>query len=232
MYGCQDFADQHVEAAVARQNDDLTRPVERLHAVRLGDGGSDRCVVERAHDPLRAGLSDPVRRPQRVQAGVEHEDRVLVGEIADGSGDRLRMDLALAARGIGLLVQHLVPLVPLPGDLVEELRIALRLHLIEQKLEGRAYGPDEAECRRSATTEHHRPFVDLDDVSVRGQEIGIGIVRADHQQQVAVVHGVVDGFRADHPQPAHPTRVVEGQDFLSPHRMHQRCLQPVGEGAQ
>ena len=58
---------------------------------------------------------DPVCRiqlagPQRIQAGVENECRVAAGEIADRAGHRLRMDAVLAAREVGLLVQHLVPL--------------------------------------------------------------------------------------------------------------------------
>src|ERR1700746_2754125 len=79
----EELAHQHVEAAVAGQRDHLPRAVERLDAVGLPERRSDGTVVERPDDALRSALPDPVGGPQRIKAGVEYEDRVLVGEIAD-----------------------------------------------------------------------------------------------------------------------------------------------------
>ena len=69
------------------------------YAVGLTKRGTDGAIVEGADDPLRAALADPVARPERVEAGVECEDRVVLGEVAHRSCHRLRMDAILAARG-------------------------------------------------------------------------------------------------------------------------------------
>jgi hypothetical protein len=58
---------------------------------------------------------DPIGRPQRVESGVESKYRVSLGEVADGSRYRLRMDTVRAARRISLLVQHFVPLAAFRG---------------------------------------------------------------------------------------------------------------------
>ena len=79
VYGGQEFAHQHVEAAVATKRDDLARTIERLDAVGLTKRRSDRGVVKRADDPLRTALAYPVGRPQRVETGVQGEDRVALG---------------------------------------------------------------------------------------------------------------------------------------------------------
>ena len=47
-----------------------------------------------------------------------------------------------------------------------------------------------------------------------------------------MLHGIVDRLGADHAEPAHPARIVEGHDLLAAHRMDQRRLQPVGQRAQ
>src|ERR1700758_5481905 len=105
----EELAHQHVEAAVAGQRDHLPPAVERLDAVGLPERRSDGTIVERPDDALRSALPDPVGGPQRIEAGVEHEDRVPVGEIADRAGDGLWMDAIGAAREISLLVELAIP---------------------------------------------------------------------------------------------------------------------------
>src|SRR5580700_5637954 len=81
-------------------------------------------------DPLLAALADPVARPERIEPGVDDEHGVARGEIAHCARHRLRMNTIPAARGIGLLVQHLVPALATGRNLIEEFGIALRLHPI------------------------------------------------------------------------------------------------------
>src|ERR1700730_5528596 len=88
----------------AAHGDHLARAIERLYPIGLTKRRSDGSVVEGADNPLRSALPDPVGGPQRVETGVEHEYRVALGEITDGSRHRLRMDTILAARRIGLFV--------------------------------------------------------------------------------------------------------------------------------
>ena len=170
MHGGHEFAHQHVEAAVAAERDHLARAIQRLHAVGLTERRPHGRIVEGADDPLRSALPDPVGGPQRVEAGVEDEDRIGLGEIADRPRHRLRMDAILAAREVGLLVQHLIPFPTLLGHLVPEAGVALGRDPIEQQLQGRPRGADNAEHRRRAPAEHLRPLVDLDDVAFAGRK--------------------------------------------------------------
>src|SRR5260221_8578421 len=82
-------------------------------------------VVERADDPLRSGLPNPVPRPQRVQAGVENKDRIAARRVADRARHGLRVNAVLAPLEIALLVQHLIPFPALVGDLVPEPGVGL-----------------------------------------------------------------------------------------------------------
>src|ERR1700738_1874588 len=134
LHGGEEFADQHVETAVAAECDNLARTVERLDTIGLAKGGADGAIVEGADDPLLAALADPVARPERVEPGVDDKHGVARGEVAHraaaraGSAPparhRLRMNTILAARGIALLVQHLVPALAPGGDDIEELAVA------------------------------------------------------------------------------------------------------------
>ena len=111
---------------------DLARAIERLDAVGLTQRRSDCGVVERAYDPLRSALAYPIGRPQRVESGVQREDRITLGQVANRPSNRLRMDAILAARRIGLLIQHLIPLAALFGDLVPEFSVTFGGDRIEQ----------------------------------------------------------------------------------------------------
>src|SRR5438105_3303842 len=110
LHSGQELAHEHVEATVAAKGDDLAEPIQRLDAVGLTERRSDGGVVEGSDDPLRSVLPYPVAGPECVETGIENEDRVAPCKIANRSRHRLRMNAILAARRIGLLVQHLVPL--------------------------------------------------------------------------------------------------------------------------
>jgi hypothetical protein len=47
-----------------------------------------------------------------------------------------------------------------------------------------------------------------------------------------MVHRVIGRLGADHAKTAHPARIVVRHQFLAPHRMDQRGLEPVRQGAQ
>src|SRR5271163_842930 len=162
----QKFAHQHVESAVAAQCDHLARAIQHLHPVGLTERRSYGRVVEGTYDPLRPSLADPVAGPKRVQTGVEDEYRIGPGEIAHSSGHSLRMDAILAARGISLLVQHLVPLASFFGYPVPEAGAALWRDPTVQQLQGRSRRTRGTERGRCAPPEHPCPFVDLDDIEI------------------------------------------------------------------
>ena len=232
MHGGEEFAHQHVEAAVAAKRDDLTGAIERLDAVGLAERRSDRGVVERTDDPLRSALAYPVSRPQRVEPGIQDEDRIACGKIADRPRHGLRVNAVLAARRIGLLAQHVVPLLALRGDAVPEFDVALFSDPIEQQFQRRAHRADHAERGRCAAAENARPIVHLDDGAFAREEFRIRIVGAEHQKEIAMHDRVVDGFGADHADAPHPVRVIERHDVLALDRMNERRLEPVGERAE
>jgi hypothetical protein len=232
LHSRHEFAHQHVEAAVAGEHDHLLAAIEDLHAVALADGRADRGIVERADDALGAVLADPVRRPQRVQTGVEHEDCIGPCQIAGDARDGLRVDLVLAAGRIGLLVEHLIPLLAGVTGRLEELAVGLGLHPVQQHLQRWPCRADDAEARRCAPAERFGAHIDLDDIALARQEVGIGIVGADHDEQVAIMHGIVDGLGADHAETAHPAWIIERHDLLAAHRMHQWRLQLIAERTQ
>ncbi len=217
MHGGHELTHQHVEAAVAGKGDHLARAVQRLHPVGLAEGGADRRVVERADDPLAAARAHPVGGPQGVEAGVEHEHGVGMGQIPDHPRHGLRMDLVLAARRIGLAVEHLVPVGPLAHGGVEMARVALGLDQLEQPAQG---GPRRADGRAGggrAAAQHLGPLVDLRHLAAVRQELRVRIISADHQQEVAALGRQVGRPRADHADAAEAARVVVGQDVLALH---------------
>src|SRR5258706_8413239 len=61
---------------------------------------------------------------------------------------------------------------------------------------------------------------------------GVRIVRADHQQQVAIHDCVIYGLGVDHADAAHPVWVVVRHDVLTLHRMDQWRLRSIRESAQ
>src|SRR6516225_10832935 len=232
LHGGEEFAHQHVETAVATECDNLARTVERLDAIGLAKGGADGAIVEGADDPLLAALADPVARPERVEPGVDNEHGITFSEVAYRTRHSLRMNAVLAARGIGLLVLHLIPDFALGRDYIEETAIALRLHPIEQRFDGRPHRADNAELGRRAAADHPRPLIHLDDHAFAGQEFRIGIVGAEHQKQIAAHDSVIIGLRSDHADAAHPARVVVRHDIFAFDRMYQWRLEPIGKRTQ
>jgi hypothetical protein len=83
----------------------LTRPIKRLDAIGLGQRRSDRGIIERADNPLRSSLTQPIGRPQRVQASVKDKDPILLGQVANCPRYRLWMNAILAPVRIGLFVE-------------------------------------------------------------------------------------------------------------------------------
>src|ERR1700726_2591245 len=104
MHCGQKFAHQHIESAIAAERNHLARAIQRLYPVSLTKSCAHGPVVEGTDNPLRSTLPDPVAGPERIETGVEGEYRIGLGQIADRSGDRLRMDAILASRRIRLRV--------------------------------------------------------------------------------------------------------------------------------
>ena len=228
MHSGEKLAHEHVETAVAAKSNDLARPIEGLDAICLTESGSDGRVVERTDDSLCSVLPYPVGRPQRVETSIEDEDCIAPGEVADRSRYRLGMDAIGTAVRIGLFVQQLIPLATFSGYAIPKTPVVLRCNPTKQGAQGWPRRAHDAECGRSAASEHLSSLVDLDNVGAfAGQEVRVGIISADHQQQVAMHHRIVDRLGANHAEAAHPAWVLVGHDVLALDRMDQRRLEPI-----
>jgi hypothetical protein len=96
-----------------------------------------------------------------------------------------------------LPAQHLVPPPSPDRHMIEEAVIALGRHLAKKRLHRGSHGSDNTKCRWRAASKGNRPFVDLNDNRSRlRQEFGIGVVRAKHQEEIALHDCVVDRARA------------------------------------
>src|SRR5437899_2014720 len=102
------------------------------------------------------------------------------------------MEETLAGRSLGEVVELLARLgVMLPGP-VEMRAVALLLEQRQQRRERRADVADDAEIDRNAATDVLRPNIDLRDANTVSLwiELAIGEVGPEHQQDIAVAHGV------------------------------------------
>ena len=72
--------------------------------------------------------------------------------------------------------------------------------------------------------------VDLEDGGVLRIELPIGKVGAEHQQGIALLHGVVAGAESEQSSHADVEGIVVLDDLLAPEGMDDRRLNDVGQG--
>ena len=129
-------------------------------------------------------------------------------------------------------IQHVIPFPPLLGYAIPKPSAALGCDPIAEQLQRRPRRADDAERRLRSPPERLRPLVDLNDHGHVGQELRIGVVGADHQQEIAVHDRVIRRPGADHADAAHPMRIVVRHEILALDRVDQRRLEPIRQGAQ
>ena len=93
-------------------------------------------------------------------------------------------------------------------------------------------GADEAEVDLGAAADLVAADVDLDDLGVFGEELRVGKVGAEHQQNVAVFHGVVAGAEADEAGQADVEGVVELDVLLAAEGVDDGRFEGFGGGDQ
>ena len=71
--------------------------------------------------------------------------------------------------------------------------------------------------------------VDLDDRRVFGEELLVGKVRSDHEQQVAVHHGMIAGRKSQQTGHSHVKRVVVLDKLLPAHGVHNWSIELAGK---
>ena len=104
----------------------------------------------------------------------------------------------------------------------------LLLHERQNRAQRRADIAVHRELERRAPAEPGRVPVDLDRAGAR-EEVVVGEVGAEQQQQLRLVHGLVTGAVAE--QPAHPdvVGVVVLDPLLTPQRVPDRAVQLPGQ---
>src|SRR3954462_14632798 len=200
--------------------------------LRLGDLGADRRREAEAHgaeparvDPAaRLGEVVVLRAPHLVLADVGGDDRVATGRRVHRLDHPLRLDLVV----LGVLVAERVLLLPgmdlLPPG-VEPTAVGLdRAVLLGQLGQDLLGVSDDRDVRRDVLRDLGRIDVDVDELGARG-ELGelardpIVEAGADVDDQIGIVHRVVGGPRAVHPEHAEPLLMAGGEAAQS----HQRA---------
>ena len=168
-------------------------------------------------------------RPDVAHAGVDGEYRVVVRELVEHVCDVLGMDRHLvldvarvrgddAFQNLGVPAQHPI----------EEGAIRLLLHKGEQRADRLAHVAGHADLDRHAPPELGRIVIHLRYRAV-GQEVVIGKVGAEQDQQVGLVDGLVAGAVAEQPAHADVVGVVVLDPLLAAERVADGRKQPAGE---
>ena len=151
--------------------------------------------------------------------------------VADRLGDLLRVDQPFAGRAFGKIVERLARSGVMLLCLGKMRVVALLVEQRKQRRQRRAHVADHAEIDSGAAPDVLRPQIDLrdaDTVSLR-IELTIGEVGPEHQQHVAVPHGVIAGREAN--EPGHPdvVGVVPLDVLLAAQRMNHGCLETLAQ---
>jgi hypothetical protein len=87
--------------------------------------------------------------------------------------------------------------------------------------------PDKAVVDLGAPAELFPTEIDLDDGRVFGEKLVVGKVRSDHEQQVAVHHGVIAGRKSQQTGHSYVKGVVVLDELLPAHGMHDSPAEPL-----
>ncbi len=148
-------------------------------------------VIEGAEDPPFAVHRQVAGRPDRRSAHVAGKNSVLRSELVEHSRKILRMDRLPA---LSVCRQFIEALACLSIMFERGIQVRIELVLVEFRQKG-ANGclriPYEAVIDFCAPAQLFSTDVNLDDRCVLGKELLVRKVRSDHQQHVAVHHGVI-----------------------------------------
>src|SRR5208283_5670385 len=110
------------------------------------------------------------------------------------------------------------------------MRFVLVLLQLRQQSSERAFCvPHKSEVNLAAPSDLFSAKIDLHDGGVFREELLIREVRANHQQNLAVQHGVIAGRESEQTCHTHIERVVVFDELFSPHRVDNRSLQLGGD---
>lgn len=107
--------------------------------------------------------------------------------------------------------------------------VLLRCEAWKQGVDRHGNVADDAEIELAAAAELGCAYIDLGDRDAAREELLVGEVRAEHQQQIASVHRLVTGGEADESGHADIVRIVVFDMLLAAERMDDGALQRLRE---
>jgi hypothetical protein len=227
--GGQQLAHEHRQAAIATQRHHLAVGSAELRADRLGHGVRHRAVAERCEEPSTWRHLQVPRAPDVAHPGVDREDRVLGGEIADGRCDHLGPE-AFAAAFMGHVGLELLHRASVVGKHVVEERPVLLLGDARQKRPKRlADVADKPKVHLGAATEVPWRDVNLHDRGVVRHEIAEREVGPEQQQQVAFGECPDSAALSQETGHAHGIGIVGLEDVLAAIRVGDGRVQQSGK---
>ncbi len=126
-------------------------------------------------------------------------------------------------------VQPLARLAVVRKRLVQKAALLAPLQLRQQRSDGFAHIGGNAQLQGRATPKCSRVTVHLHNRGVLRIELAIREIRTQHDQGVAIEHGVIAGAEADQAGHADIERVIPLHMLLAAQRMHDRRAQRVGQ---
>jgi len=144
--------------------------------------------------------------------------------IADRLGHLLGMDRRLAGAPDRELVEAFARLAIVFARLLEVAAVALLLELRQQRLDRFPHVAHHAHVDGRAPPDHFAALIDLRDPHAARIELPIGKIGPEHEQHVAIEHGVVARGKPDQPGHADVIRVVPLDVFLAFEGVDDRSL--------
>src|SRR5580700_7339704 len=86
----------------------------------------------------------------------------------------------------------------------------LRLDSLEQALDAESARADQRLRDRQASADDKRTLIDLNDLSLLRQKLGVRIIAPDHDEDVAAMHGVIARLGTDESEAANHLGIIEG----------------------
>src|SRR5579884_53417 len=210
-----ELAHQHRKAAIADEGDRLP--------IRVGQRGGDSVRQARRHRRQRARTTKLLRAAHLEVAGdpggdrarIGGDDGIVGGQLGQLPGDALRLDGHIIAHGP--FFHQLPPLLHALLELFQEAAILLALHQSAKRSDRGLGIPYQTDIYREAQANAVGLIVYLDAFSLARlrQKLHIGERRADDEQRVAALHGILRGRRAQQPDPAGRQRMVVGNNALA-----------------
>src|SRR5712671_6983495 len=166
-------------------------------------------MPERAKKSALSVHGEIARGPYGRQPHIAGEYGIVRRKLAHHASHLLRVDQAPPRTSLREIIKPLARLAVVPPRDVEVRGVGLLLETRKERFDRGGHIADQAELDRRPAPEVLRPYVELGDAHAAFRiKLAVGEVGAEHEQRIAVAHGVVAGTEADQARHADVVRVV------------------------